>query len=307
MKDKIIGLIMILFLGVCSCNRDDVFEKEQYKNVFALISGSNNISEKYHLLGQASTGYISVSCGGTNATKEDITIQLVEDASLLHDYNTANYDVDMARYARLLPSTNYTISSYQLTIPAGQISARLPVVITPDGLSPDSSYVIPLRVESYSACEINPLKNYVLYEVRIKNYWANGDGTTSYSMKSKITEDDVTIEVPGTKTMAPLDANTVRIMAGNETYESNLAVLNKAAIVLTIDTTTNKVSIRPYKTITVHQIDGDADYPNIFKTEDDGYGTYKTFLLHYDYTIDNKTYQIKEELRLEFDKEEETE
>ena len=299
--------MITLFLGVCSCDRDEVFEKEQYKNVFALISGSSNVSEKYHQLGEESTGYIAASCGGTNPTQKDIVVSLVEDQSLIDHYNTTNYDVDIARYARPLPKDKYDIDSYRLTIPAGEIGGRLPIRIRPDGLCPDSTYLVALRVDSHSTYELNPGKNFVLYSVKIKNYWARGDGSTIYSMKGKIREKDAAaeIEVPGTVTMAPLGETKVRIMAGNETYEQDIAVFSKGAIVLDIDTITGKVTISPYKTITVHQIDGDPDYPNIFKIDDDGYNTYKTFLLYYDYTAGNTTYVIKEELRLEFDEDEE--
>ena len=307
MKYADIGLIFVLFLGIYACDRDEVFEKEQYKNVFALISGSSNVSTKYHKLGEESTGYIAASCGGTNPTQKDIVVNLVEDVSLVDNYNTTNYDVDITRYARLLPRDKYDIDSYQLTIPAGAIGGRLPIRIRPDGLCPDSTYLVALRVDSHSTYEVNPDKNIVLYSVKIKNYWAQGDGSTIYSMKGKIREKDATaeIEVPGTVTMFPLGERKVRMMAGNETYESDIAVFNKGAIVLDIDSITNKVTISPYMSIAVHQIDGDSNYPNIFKIEDDGYNTYKTFLLYYDYTVGNTTYEIKEELRLEFDEEDE--
>ncbi len=306
MKYAVISLIIILFLGIYACDRDEVFEKEQYKNVFALISGSNNVSTKYHKLGAESTGYVAASCGGTNPIQKDIVVNLVEDQSLIDKYNTTNYDVDVAQYARPLPKGKYDIDSYQFTIPAGEIGGKLPIRIRPDGLCPDSTYMIALRVDSHSTYEANPDKNFVLYMVRIKNYWAQSDGSSTYYMKGKIREKGATaeIEVPGTKTMFPIGKNKVRIMAGNETYESNIAVFNKAAIVLEIDDK-NKVTISPYKSIVVHQIDGDSYYPNIFKIEDDGYNTYKTFLLHYDYTVGNTTYEIKEELRLEFDAENE--
>ncbi len=305
-KYKVIGLMTLLSLGVCSCDRDEVFEKEQYKNVFALISESGNVFTRYYELGKETTGYVNASCGGTCPTKEDIVVSLAEDGSLISDYNTANFDVDKARYARPLPKSKYGIDSYQFTIPAGEVSGQMPIRVRPDGLSPDSAYMVALRISSGSACEVNPDKDYVLYLVKIENYWADSDGS-GYTMKSKITQDGATVEVPGTVTMAPLGQTRVRIMAGNETYGSDLAVFNKGAIVLDIDTVSGKVTIGPYKSITVTQVDGDPDYPNSFRIEDDGYNTYKTFLLRYDYTAGNATYSVKEELRLEFDEGDETE
>jgi len=301
MKFINISLMIFFFLGIYACDeRDEVFTKEQYKNVFALISGDNNVSEKYHTLGKESIGYVAASCGGTNVIKEDIVINLVEDPSLINKYNTSNFDVDKDKYALSLPKKNYDIDSYSFSIPAGDSYGKLPIHIKPDGLSPDSTYFLSLRVESYSSYESNPDKNYILYRVKIENYWADCDGVT-YSMKSKITENGATIEVPGSRTLFPLGCDSLRLMVGNETYESNIAMLNQKAIVLDIDTLTNKVTILPYRTVKVNQIDGDSLYPNIFKIEDDGYYTYKTFLLCYEYTINNVTRLIKEELRFKFD------
>ncbi|WP_080904454.1 BT_3044 domain-containing protein [Parabacteroides sp. Marseille-P3160] len=304
---KVVGLVAILLLGVIACNDDEVFEKEQYKNVFALISESDNVSRKFHKLGEESTGYVAASLGGTDPTTKDIIVSLVEDESLIDDFNKTNYDVDVSKYVRPMPKSKYDIASYQFSIPAGEISGRLPIKIRPDGLSPDSAYFIALRVDSYSSYEVNPDKSYTLYRIRIKNGWAQGDGTTIYTMRGKLKIGSASeIEMPGTKVMHPLTKNRVRIMAGNETYESNISVFNKSAIILEIGDD-NKVTIYPYKNIEVTQIDGDKDFPNIFKIEDDGYRTYKTFLLRYNYKIGNTSYEMKEELRLEYDADEEEE
>ncbi len=57
MKDVIRYFTFIFLLLLFSCDRDQVFEKEQYKNVFALISESDNVVRKFHNLGEESTGY----------------------------------------------------------------------------------------------------------------------------------------------------------------------------------------------------------------------------------------------------------
>ncbi|MDR1719093.1 MAG: DUF4361 domain-containing protein [Dysgonamonadaceae bacterium] len=203
----IANLVMILLAVSFSCNRDEVFEKEQYKNVFALISESDNITHKFHALGEESIGYVAASLGGTNPTNKDIHIRLAEDRSLIDEYNIVNYDVDVSKYVNVLPES---------------------------------------------------------------------------------------------KVMHPLTKNKLRTMAGNETYVSDINVFNKSAIVMEI-ADDNKVTITPYKNIEVMQIDNDPDYPNIFKVENDGFKTYKTFLLRYNYKMENTWYEMKEELRLEFD------
>jgi hypothetical protein len=114
------------------------------------------------------------------------------------------------------------------------------------------------------------------------------------------------IQMPGQKIMHPMTKNQVRVMAGNETFVSNINVFNKSAIVLTIQDD-NSVTISPYKNLEVWQVDGDPDFPNIFKIEDDGYKKYKTFLLRYNFKQNGTTLEIKEELRLEYNEEDEDE
>lgn len=300
------ALSMLLLFIFITCDRDEVFEREQYKNVFALISESDNVARKFHKLGEESIGYVAASMGGTSPTEKDIVVNLVEDQSLLDDFNRINYDTDVSKYGKPMPESKYDIDSYQFTIPAGGISGRLPIRIRPDGLSPDTAYFISLRVESHSSYEVNPDKSYVLYRIRTKNYWAQADGNTNYSMRAKlrIQGSASELEMPGTKVMHPLTENSVRIMAGNETYESNINVFNRFAIVLEIGED-NKVSILPYANIEVTQVDGDSEFPNTFLIENDGFKTYKTFLLRYNYKSGNTIYEMKEELRMEFDEDEE--
>lgn len=314
MKLNNIILIASIILISTSCNDDEVFEKEQYKNVFSLISGTDNVYIKYFdLKEEESMGYISFSMGGSNPTDKDVVINLVEDQSYIDSYNNNNYDMDIDKYIRPLDKSRYDIESMQCTIPAGEISAQIPVRIRPRGLSPDSSYFISVKVDSYNASEVNPEKNYLLYSVNIQNYWVKiGEDNKlkkDYNLRAIRVEQGTTnsVNIPGVKNLYPISENAVRIFAGNETDVSDKAVINKLSIVLEVNEN-NKVTIKPYKEINVKQIDGDSDYPNIFRIVDDGYNLYKTFLLRYNYVSDNgKTYEMKEELRLKLTPEEEKE
>jgi hypothetical protein len=299
-------IIIVLSAWLVSCDRDEVFEKEQYKNVFSLISGTNNIYEKFHDMSEPeSVGYLSVSCGGTNRINKDIVINLLEDESLIDNYNKANFDVEYAKYALKMPERMYDIEQLKITVPAGEIKASVPVRIRPEGLSPDSVYFIPVRVDSYDNYETNAEKSYVLYRVKTKNAWAKSDGSSTYNIRgSQLVSGSISgIEIFGTKIMHPLTGNKVRIMAGTEEYKADLEVFKKSAIVLEVDSE-NKVHISSYKNMEVTQVDGDPDFPNTFVIEDDGFKTYKMFLLCYNYkSSDGNMIEMKEELRLGFNPE----
>jgi hypothetical protein len=289
---------MCLLSGITACNEDKVFENEQYKTVFALVSNDDyNIFQVVHDLDQPeSVGYVSASCGGTKSSEKDIEISLVQDMEAFDDYNTSNYDVDVSSYARLLPENRYDIDSYNLTIPAGERNGRMTIRIRPDGLSPDSIYFIPVKIDTYSAYEVNPDKSNVLYRVLIKNQYATQESPTNYTMRAY----RGTMQIPGQKTMHPISRNKVRIMADNITFQADIDDINTNGIILEI-TEENKVLISPVKDLNVTQVDGDPDFPNIFRIENTGYKKYKTFLLRYNYVDKNGvTQQMKEELRLEF-------
>jgi hypothetical protein len=314
-KLKTVTIIAIVaVMMICSCNRDEVFEREQYKNVFALLSddGFNIFTETHDLRITEATGYVSAVCGGALPTGKDINITMVEDESLLLAYNISNYELDESVYARLIPRDKYDIANLNISIPAGERNGLMEIKLRPDGLSPDSTYFIPLRADKFSAYELNPDKSTVLYRVLIKNYYAtltpqnDKNAGTDYRFQGKRNGINILI----TKQVFPISRNKVRIIAADISFESKADLIARTSLLLEIDEN-NHVHISPYKNVTngvtVTQIDDDPDFPNIFRIENDGYSTYKTFLLRYDCVYNGTIYVMQEELRLEFNENDEKE
>ncbi len=299
-------------VSLVACNDDEVFEKEQYKNVFGFVSESDNTNTKVvSLHKEESVGYMSLSMGGSNPIKRDVTVNIVEDESLIDAYNSANFDTDVSKYAIHMPKSKYDIVSYKCVIKAGESLGTIPVNIRPEGLSPDSTYFIPVRIDNYDGCEMNPDKGTLLLKVAFKNRWAASTGT-GYSMLGKRRNVTSTTEIsmPGTKTVHAYGHNSVRVMPGNETFKADKHTLEAKAMILEIEDTPDevkKVTIKPVRDLKVTQIDGDKFYPNTYAIVDDGFNVYKMFLLHYYYTIGNNTYEMKEELRIRYIESEENE
>lgn len=304
-------LVVILVFAMQSCDRDEIFEREQYKVVVALLSddGFNIFAEDLKFSEEGIDGYIAASCGGVLPTTEPINISIVEDASLLSSYNMSNYDTDANRYALYLSADRYEISDYNIAIPAGERTGKMKIHLRTAGLSPDSVYFIPFRVNNFSAYEFNLKKNTVLYRLYLKNYYAStkdGDGATVYSHRGKRGATNTMMQ----KKVFPTAVNEVRIMAGIKEFQKEEALIDKWSLRIVVGED-NKVTVLPWNTsefgMKVTQIDGDEDYPNVFTIVNDGYNTYKTFLLHYSYIDpdDSKTYEMWEELRLSFNEKEE--
>lgn len=290
--------ILALMMVLSSCNDDEMFEKEMYRNVVALISSEyyNTFKETVPLssTGEAAIGYIAVSSGGTHAPDKDMIIGLEEDSSPLDLYNWSLFDADENLYAKFLPKDKYEIVDYSIQIKAGERTGRTMIKLYPDGLSPDSTYFIGLKATDISGVEINQKKNTILYQVLIKNDYATQGDNTFYAMTG-LANDMVTA---GNKKLFPLTHNSVRVIAGTEAFQSTVDHINKTSIILEVGTD-NHVTIKPYKDLIVNQIDGDSRYPNLYKIEESFGRSYHVFLLSYEYTIKGVKRRMQEELRME--------
>ncbi|MEA4918197.1 BT_3044 domain-containing protein [Proteiniphilum sp.] len=297
--------VPLLIFVLLSCNRDEIFEREQYKAVVALLSddGFNIFSEELEF-SDGVDGYIAASCGGVLPTTEPIDISIVEDVSLIGRYNISNFDTDAERYALYLSSDRYQIEKHSITIPTGERMGRMHIRLRTTGLSPDSVYFIPFRVNNFSAYEFNPKKSTVLYRLYLKNFYAStkdGDGATIYNQRGKRGITNTMVQ----KKVFPTGSNEVRIMAGIKEFQKEEELIDRWSIRLIVGED-DKVTILPWNTsdygMKLTQIDGNPDFPNTFSIVNDGYNTYKTFLLRYNYVDpdDGNTYEMSEELRLQF-------
>ncbi len=288
---------LIFLLG--ACNTNEVFEKELYKKVIAFVCSDdyNILEDKQELTGGENMTFVSVSCGGTGAVETDVKITITEDNAPLSAYNGGMFDVDTTKYAKLLPKSKYDIDDYHIIIPEGERSGKLNIKIRPDGLSPDSVYFIPLSISALSAYEVNPTKSSMLYQVLIKNFYAEQitSSYTYYTMRGFFNGS----VAQGTKPVQPLTKNKVRMMAGSITFKSEAETFDQYAVTLEVGAD-NKVTVASYKDLVVQQ-EEDPDFPNIFRIEtDDWGGKYKVFLIAYSYEANGETVQMREELRLQY-------
>lgn len=279
-----------------SCNDNEVYEQEMYKNVVALISSSyhNNFTEVIPLNGEEVLGYISASVGGIYPTNKPLKIDLVDDSISFDRYNWMLYDADVSLYAKLLPKDKYTIEEYSIHIPEGARTGRTAIKLRPDGLSPDSTYFISLKAISIDGTELNPSKSNVLYKVMIYNQFASQAENSNYSMTG-LQNGAITA---GTKQMFPLSKNRVRVVAGIESFVSKVADIANTSMILEVDDS-GKVNILPYKNINITQVDGNTRYPNTFKVEESFGRKFNVFSLCYEYTIGKNKILMEEELRME--------
>ncbi len=275
MKKTIITLCLIPILGLAACNEDDQFKGELYKKVIYVLSNDDLIFKSEHSLGEESTGYLSLYCGGTEHIKRDVIVEMEPDDNLLYEYNYRNFDLDESKYALPLPRENYDIEDIKTVLSASNPDSYslLPIKIRPDGLSPDKSYMIAMRIKDVSAYEINPDKRRVLFNVVLKNSYATMASTTYYQTTGRETRNtsagDMASSVSVTRIAAPLTKNSIRMFVGTHTYTTASVTeedIDRYAMTITFNDD-NSLSITPYGSLEVEQLGGaDDNYFYVDKT-----------------------------------------
>jgi hypothetical protein len=261
-KLRNISVMITVMLATMStgCSDKDLYDKEMYHPVIYLLSsGGQNIYTVVIPFKESSpVTYISVGCGGSKPNPEEITVVLEQDNNDLFDrYNRINFDIDTDQYARLLPQSRYEIPSWTAMLPANSSDSytNVEVRINQQGLSPDSTYFIPVAIRSVSQYEVNPEKSNMLLRVAVINDYAEQTATTAYTLKGTITSGTTSTVVTGSKVVQPLSADEVRFFAGIQvqTNRSTLEEIAKYALIAKINPD-HTVSLRSYGTIEVEML-----------------------------------------------------
>lgn len=314
---------ILLGLALASCESYD-FEQEQYKNEVNLLSNSQLISDKQvaDLTKGTDTIYLVASLSGTKNADQTFRVALLEADSLFNAYNKSNFDIDSGRFARLLPKACYTIPNLEMQIPAGETQVKFPVYLQNlEKLSPDSIYFLDYRIDPSKTDEFNPAKSEVLTRIYKANEFSSTKENVYYNYTSSFI---ITLDKNNPETRRPtnsnqvfaLGANSVRMMAGDETYGSYSSAydrINAKSIKVVIGDQTSRnplarhVTIESYKGIDVVQMTPVDIYDNTFLiniiSTPDGRATYyKEFRLHYKYRLNeaNPYREVQAILRLEY-------
>ena len=266
-------------LSFASCEKN-LLQIEQYKPVIFLKSGDNNILHFPHSLNDSiSTGYITAGSGGSMPLTKDAKIRIQLDSALLNQYNYRNFGQEFEKYAKLLPSNCYVIPYLEQVIRAGDLNAVafFPIEIDANRLSPDSTYMIPMKIASADGLEIREERNFVFYQVDLMNAYA-APGSDIYKMHgTKRPEQGGKSSITGNKKVVPLTRNKIRLFPENVLSSTCLQTIQDQCIVLAVQED-NSVLIRPYKNIQVEGLDGCSYDPGK-----------KIFRIHYRYRLPGET------------------
>jgi hypothetical protein len=255
-----ISVMIAIMLTITGCSNEGQYDKEMYHPVISLLSsGDQNIYTVVIPFKESNpVTYVSVLCGSSQPNPEEVTVVLEQDNLDLFDrYNRINFDIETEKFARLLPQSRYEIPSYTATLPARSADSytNVAVHVSQQGLSPDSTYFIPIAIQSVSRYEINPDKSNMLLRIAVINDYAEQTATTVYTLKGTITSGATSTAVTGSKIVQPLSADEVRFFAGiqAQTNQSTLEDIARYALTARINPD-NTISLRPYGAIEVEML-----------------------------------------------------
>lgn len=239
-----LGTVVTLTAGIFASCEQEFYQDEQYRKEIYLVSGEDNIFQQEFSFGEEATGYLSVYAGGTTPIEKQVTVELGVDEMALQEYNQKRYGTSYDQYALELPEERYIIAdwSVQLTPDEKTPYSLFPIKVDVDGLEPEDTYFLPLRIASVSDYMISETKRNVLLQILVKNDYATTKTKTYYSMKGtkqKVEKDtwkpiqDVEAIGSGGKEVAPVAARGVRLLPDISTT-SDRTQLRKQGIVATV-------------------------------------------------------------------------
>jgi hypothetical protein len=267
------GMVIMLLM---SCERD-LINEEHYRKIIYLKSGDNNLYSYPHAMNDSITrGFITIGSAGSMPLEKDVFVVVEPDIEALEQYNYRNFDTE-TKYAKLLDDNRYVVPSYTAVLKAGEPSATafLPLEVDANKLSPDTVYIIPVRIKSASDYEINPEKEFVLYRIDLENNYSS-PGYRTYKMKGSRTAGNSGISnITTNKDLVPLAYNQLRLFPESILSSTVLDEINDKAIVIVVNED-NTVRIKSYKNILVEQLDECSYDPEL-----------KVFELNYRYKLSN--------------------
>ncbi|RHJ82329.1 BT_3044 domain-containing protein [Parabacteroides sp. AM08-6] len=269
MKIIKITAAFLCLTALAACEGYEMFEEELYeKIVYVLTKEDNQVFSEVHSLDEdVSKGNVIVMVSGSLQVTEPVTVEFESDPKALDEYNEKMFGVEEDKYLKPLASSFYEIPSMKVTVDPTDIPARayLPIHVMPEGLSPDSTYFIPLKIKSASIDSISEEHSNVMYRVFIKNKYADQQEQTLYSMRGEKTESGkVPYTIMTNKVILPISKNKIRTTIEQKAFEAKMDVINSSCMVIEINAD-NSLTITPFN----------SDFVDIEMVSQEGYNQYR--------------------------------
>lgn len=321
----ILGAISVVTISVFTACEQEFYQDEQYRKEIYIVSGEDNIFQQEFSFGEDIVGYVSVYAGGTTPVDKEVTVELEIDETSLQEYNKKRYGESYEQYAKELPASRYTVNNWSVKLHPSEDTpyTLFPIQVNVNGLEPEDTYFLPLRVASVSDYMISDSRRNVLLQVFVKNEYATTKKLSYYTMNgtslkvAKDTWEPLETDkgrpkyntINSTKSVAPIAEHGIRILTGS-TITSDRKELRKQGVAVIVHPeeevdvdvigtdglpTGEKIKCQKVTLEKWYDIDGSITVLNI----DDNPSYYnpmkKEFTLNYRYSYrSNDWYEMKE-------------
>ncbi len=284
--------------GVClllSCCSKDYLKEEQYKKLVYTMGNTDNVFQVSLKMNQEdkSLAYLPVGLSGTTTDDEDIEVTFGYDDNSISKYNILNFGFHEEKYAKALDKKHYEIEKNIAVIKAGETVGTMEIQIHPCGLSPDSIYFIPLKIDTVSKYGFNPERGNVLCQVMLENDYASQSEYTLYSSTGESSElqepEGSTKMFSVTKLAMPTAYNQIRTTIHGYADKRDPEFIRNHSILITIKEDNSLV------------LEGTSPEMEVKRTGRKSFydSSKKEFHLFYSYfnKMEKRTYVVKEVLR----------
>lgn len=315
--NKKLSILICAAIGILSSCQSYDFDQEQYRKEINLLQDNSSIYDRQvidmndEFSEKGAVLKIVSGLSGSLVSSEDYKVTIMRDDSLFKAYNKSTYDVDSARYAKLLPEKFYEEPELESVIKAGESKVIFPIKLKDlEKLSPDSIYFLNYKLDAENSHSFNKKKSQVLVRLHWKNEFGNTRDKVSYTYNPatvttvpQTVGGDVTVRRPTTSLIAyPIGRNKVRFSAGDEEYgdiKTALPKINKMSVVFEVgeqlpeNPLARLLTIKAYKSdgIEVVQMTPIGEFDNTFLLNEAKYSStgnsvfYKEFRVHYKYRL----------------------
>lgn len=245
----VLGVISIIIISAFTACEQEFYQDEQYRKEIFIVSGDDNIFKQEFSFGEDIVGYISVYAGGTTPVDKEITVNLETHEAALQEYNKKRFGESYDQYALVLPESRYTINDWSVKLYPNEETpyTLFPIRVDVNGVEPEDSYFISIRIASVSDYMISTSRRNVLLQIFVKNDYATTKRASYYTMNGtslKVAKDTwkpLETErgepkyntINATKPVAPVTEYGIRILTGS-TITADREELRKQGVVVTV-------------------------------------------------------------------------
>lgn len=245
----ILGAVGMTTVGIFTACEQEFYQEEQYRKEIYIVSGEDNIFQQEFPFGEDVVGYVSVYAGGATPLDNEVTVELETNREMLQEFNRKRYGEAYDKYGQELPEARYTIDDWSIKLFPNEETpySLFPIRVDVNGLEPEDSYFLPLRIASVSDYMISASRSNVLLQVFVKNDYATTKKAGFYTMNGtslKVAKDTwQPLEmadgkpkynpINGNKAVAPVAEHGIRILTAT-TLTSDRKELRKQGVVVTV-------------------------------------------------------------------------